>query len=248
MSYRGSSTIRNFVDDILFSKTDCDFGSGCEAHVGFMTAYIATEDVVLQAVEAAVAANPSYTLVVTGHSLGGAVATIAAASLRDAGYPCDLVSHCSHGVEAFLLIFHQYTYGSPRVFNSVGANYVTNQTGGNYRVTHYDDPVPKLPPILLSYHHISPEYWLGTGNSSTVDYPTANVTICPGITNVTCNAGTGGFDVTAHSYYFEDIDACAPSFAFKRDLSSRDGMSDEDLANLIDIDAKYAAALNSASS
>lgn len=73
----------------------------------------------MAAIAEAIKANPSYSLVVTGHSLGGAVATIAAATLRQYGYPCEL-----------------YTYGSPRVFNSVGAAFVSTQPGGNVRVTH----------------------------------------------------------------------------------------------------------------
>ena len=91
LSYRGSSSIRNFVDDILFSKTDCDFGDGCEAHAGFMAAFESTSDVVLPAIQDAVANYTGYTLIVTGHSLGGAVATIAAATIRDSGITAALV-------------------------------------------------------------------------------------------------------------------------------------------------------------
>jgi putative lipase involved disintegration of autophagic bodies len=43
------------------------------------------------AVDGARATYPSYKIVATGHSLGGALATLAAAELRKAGYTIDLV-------------------------------------------------------------------------------------------------------------------------------------------------------------
>lgn len=44
------------------------------------------------AVDGARAAYPNYAIVSTGHSLGGAIATLAAAGLRTAGYGVSLVS------------------------------------------------------------------------------------------------------------------------------------------------------------
>jgi thioesterase domain-containing protein len=45
-----------------------------------------------------VTANPGYTIVTTGHSLGAGIATFAAAELRQAGFAVDMVSksfaHC----------------------------------------------------------------------------------------------------------------------------------------------------------
>lgn len=87
-----------------------------------------------------------------GHSLGGAIADIAAAEVRNAGTVCDL-----------------YTYGAPRIADKNLSGYITTQgKGGNFRVTHFDDPVPRLPPLLLGYVHISPEYYIATGNEITV--------------------------------------------------------------------------------
>jgi hypothetical protein len=133
----------------------------------------------------------------TGHSLGAAVATIAGAYLRKNGFPCAI-----------------YTYGSPRVGNAAFANYVTAQSGGTYRITHLDDPVPVLPSLDLGYHHTSPEYWLSDGTSTTVNYAVSDIKICTGISSTSCNAGQSGVssDFTAHDYYFEYITVCAPDF------------------------------------
>ncbi len=113
-------------------------------------------------------------------------------------------------------------------------------------MTHFDDPVPRLPPLLFGYRHVSPEYWLNGGTSTTTDYTTSEVTVCTGTANVSCNAGTSGFDTTAHSYYFEEIAACAPDLGFKRDtIQAR--FTDVQLENLAEMDIQYAQALEAAS-
>ncbi|KAM0252792.1 hypothetical protein ACHAQJ_007580 [Trichoderma viride] len=204
LSVRGSNNLRNFITDVVFSFADCSFASGCEVHDGFNDAWNEISSAATAALSQAVAANPSFSVVTTGHSLGGAVATLAAATLRTQGFPIDI-----------------YTYGSPRVGNDVFANFVTAQDGGEYRVTHVDDPVPRLPPILFDYRHVSPEYWLSTGDDTTIDYTIAQIEVCTGIANTDCNAGTSGLDVTAHSNYLEAISGCAPSpLQFKRDDNS----------------------------
>ncbi|KAM0452197.1 hypothetical protein ACHAPV_008777 [Trichoderma viride] len=201
LSVRGSNNLRNFITDVVFGFTDCSFADGCEVHDGFNDAWNEIADAATAAISQAVAANPGFSIVTTGHSLGGAVATLAAATLRTQGYSIDI-----------------YTYGSPRVGNDVFANFVTAQPGGEFRVTHVDDPVPRLPPILFDYRHVSPEFWLSTGDSSTIDYTISQIEVCTGIANTDCNAGTSGLDVSAHSNYLEHISGCAPSpLQFKRD-------------------------------
>lgn len=168
------------------------------------------------AVAAAKTANPSYSIVFTGHSLGGAVSTVAAAYVREAGYAIDI-----------------YSYGSPRPGNKEFVAFVTDQAGAEYRVTHFDDPVPRLPPIILNYRHTSPEYWLSNGTANTTEYTASDIIVCEGYSNIACNAGTTGLDTDAHSYYFETISGCAPDgtpFKERRDSD----MSDEEVAAKLD--------------
>lgn len=141
-----------------------------------------------------------------------------------------------------------YTYGSPAVGNDKFADFVTAQPGAEYRVTHFDDPVPRLPPLFLGYRHTSPEYWLDDGNATTVDYTLSDITVCEGNANVSCNGGTGGFDTTAHNYYFEHTAGCgSDEVPFRRDAAL---MSDADLEarfgmfSALNLD--YAAALATA--
>lgn len=87
--------------------------------------------------------------VVTGHSLGGAVATLAAVHLRRSGVACDL-----------------YTYGAPRVGNDRFVAHVggePDRLGFTARVTNTRDIVAAVPSFgwpwaPRAYVHHFPEY------------------------------------------------------------------------------------------
>lgn len=206
-STRGSHNIRNFITDVLFAKRDCsEFTSGCKMHKGFSDSWNEIKDAATSAIKEAQSANPGYKLVITGHSLGGAVAALGGAYLRKAGIACDI-----------------YTFGAPRVGNDVFANFADGQSGGLFRMTHIDDPVPRLPPMIFSYRHSGPEYWLSNGGAMQDKYQPSDVKVCPGIAPIGCNAGTFGFDILAHLHYLTDTSDCAPvAIKWKRGESPSD--------------------------
>lgn len=174
----------------------------CWIHAGFSTGWSERRTVVLDAVTTALADNPSYSLVITGHSIGAGIATLAAAELRRMNYLVDT-----------------YTFGSPRVGNTAFASFVTDQApslGQNYRMTHLNDPVPQIPPSWIGYEHTSPEYWLSDGTDTTDDYQPSDVVVCEGLGNDDCNAGEGliPIDGTSHSHYLGLIDGCQGSLSW----------------------------------
>lgn len=79
-------------------------------------------------------------VVVTGHSLGGALATLCAQFLAGRGY----------GVAPV------YTFGSPRVGN---ADFAAAYTPTQFRLVNDDDPVPWLP-AGWGYRHVGEERWI----------------------------------------------------------------------------------------
>lgn len=79
--------------------------------------------------------DPTKPLVLCGHSLGGAVATVAAVDLSDAAYRCVLV-----------------TFGSPRALNWHSKNAFFRRNVPAYRVTNGADVVTMVPILLL--HHV----------------------------------------------------------------------------------------------
>lgn len=192
LSVRGSNNIRNFITDVIFAWRDCDFTAQCKLHTGFAQAWDEIKDASTKAIKAARAKNPNYKLVITGHSLGGAVATIGAAYLRRDGLAVDV-----------------YTFGSPRVGNDKFANWFSAQAGGQWRVTHENDPVPRLPPMFTGYRHVTPEYWLSGGKATKTDYTIGQVRVCQGISSIGCNAGTLIVDIFAHLYYLGETSACS---------------------------------------
>lgn len=205
VSIRGSHSIRNWLTDFEFIQESCSsLASGCKVHSGFAKAWSEISSPVLAAVKAAKAAYPAYKIVFTGHSLGAAVSSLGAAYARQQGYSVDIVN-----------------FGSPRVGNAAFATFVSNQAGNEYRVTHLDDPVPRLPPIIFGYAHTTPEYWLSDGTATTTAYAVGDIKVCDGITSLGCNAATLGLDINAHLYYLAPISACSPTgLAFKRDTAT----------------------------
>lgn len=207
LAFRGSYSVRNWVTDATFLPKNPDLCKGCYAETGFWDSWANVRDEILEQVKTAVSQNPDYELVVVGHSLGAAIATLAAADIRGrTEYPFPTL----------------YAYASPRVGNHALAQYITDQ-GRNYRFTHADDPVPKLPLLVMGYVHVSPEYWINAPDNVTVT--AGQVEVLHGEVNLNGNTGQGipGVpDLTAfhsHQWYFGPTDACkGPGLPFKRDL------------------------------
>ncbi|PYH48501.1 lipase family protein [Aspergillus saccharolyticus JOP 1030-1] len=191
VSFRGSSSIENWIADLDFIFTDASaICSGCEVHQGFWKAWSSVADTLTAEIQAAVTAYPDYSLVFTGHSLGGALATIGATVLRNAGYPVQL-----------------YSYGCPRVGNTALATYITNQgSGSNFRVTHLNDVVPRLPPRSVGYSQPSPEYWITSQTGVAVT--SSDIEIIQGVDSTAGNAGQAITSVLAHLWYFISIGTC----------------------------------------
>lgn len=64
---------------------------GCQVHAGFYKASLSARPVILAAVNKGLKNFPGYKVVATGHSLGGAVAALTTAHLRNLGLYVDLV-------------------------------------------------------------------------------------------------------------------------------------------------------------
>ena len=82
--------------------------------------------------------HPSAGIDVTGHSLGAALATFAAAAIKK-----------NFGFSRFTF----YTFGSPRVGNNVFSDYIFSlfPNGQYQRITHYNDVVPHIPPHFIGF-------------------------------------------------------------------------------------------------
>jgi triacylglycerol lipase len=87
------------------------------------------------------------------------------------------------------------------VGNRATAKFISNQ-GSNFRVTHLDDPVPRIP-LEPFYHHIMPEYWITSKND--VPVTAADIMYMP---NGRGDVGAFNIDFEAHHWYLNRIDIC----------------------------------------
>lgn len=184
VAYRGSQSIRNWFSNIRVGFVPVpEWCSGCEAHSGFLDSFKDEKGVVIDSVTKLKTSHPDYQLAVVGHSLGGAVATLAATEFRKLGFELSL-----------------FTYGAPRVGNEALSRFISD-SGANFRVTHLNDPVPRLPPLALGYRHIEPEYHIFRGDSP---IKAEDVKVFSGLVNFEGNTGFGGlvsFNTSAHRQY-----------------------------------------------
>ncbi|KAJ7253955.1 alpha/beta-hydrolase [Mycena rebaudengoi] len=151
--FRGTVTPANFVTDALGALVGWDTTpgnvtapAGTKVHFGFQKAWATISAKTLTTVAAELGAHPGYSIVVTGHSLGGALAALAGITLQML-HPATLVRF--------------YTYGQPRTGNAAFATWVNTLIGPqrSFRVVHSNDGVPTMAPEMLGYMHHSTEYW-----------------------------------------------------------------------------------------
>ncbi|KAF7431127.1 hypothetical protein PC9H_006847 [Pleurotus ostreatus] len=148
-------------------------GDSVKVHDGFQKTFERTADGVLSGVQRGLAANNVNKVVVTGHSLGAAIAVMDAMMLKEI---------LGSSVEITTTVF-----GLPRGGNEEWANFVDQTLGSSLtHVTNQDDPVPILPPRLIGYQHPQGEIHINAvdGNGDATD-----IVACPGQENENCSEG-----------------------------------------------------------
>ena len=78
VSFRGSSNIQNWITNLNTGLTNYPKCSGCQVHQGFFAAWGLAKSIVLTNIQNLRAVHRDAPIYVTGHSLGGALATLAA--------------------------------------------------------------------------------------------------------------------------------------------------------------------------
>jgi predicted lipase len=128
------------LDSTLFPG----LSSSILVHQGFANEQAKTAQTILAAVLTLLSQHSASSVVVTGHSLGAALA------LLDLVY---LPLHVPAGTRVKAI-----TYGMPRVGNAAFANYVDATLNGDLtHINNREDPIPIVPGRLLGYVHPSGE-------------------------------------------------------------------------------------------
>ena len=159
VAFRGSSNIANWISNLVFAKTPYALcNNQCSVHTGFYDLWKGLRADMINAVRGLATVYPTAALVVTGHSLGGAVSLHAALDLK-----ASLPSIKEH---------HFYNFGEPRVGDEAFAKYAAGAlpNGRQFRVVHKADPVPHLPPMALGFRHAPREiFYNNDGSTSYVE-------------------------------------------------------------------------------
>ncbi|ORZ30584.1 Alpha/Beta hydrolase protein [Catenaria anguillulae PL171] len=153
VSFRGTSNEQNEADNMDLSLTPWPFAAPSNArsmqvHRGFTRVYGAVRDQTLAAVRDLTRANPGHRVVFTGHSLGGALATMAAV---------DVVASSILQARQMGLV----TFGAPRVGDRAFAQFTS---GAGFRcierVVNANDFIAHIPARAAGYQHISGERYI----------------------------------------------------------------------------------------
>ncbi|KAA1470189.1 alpha/beta-hydrolase [Dentipellis sp. KUC8613] len=197
VALRGSSDAVDFWTDAQvlledFTSPGTTPPAGTSAHTGFLNAWNSVAAQVISTVKSQLSSHSGYTIVTTGHSLGGALSSLAGITLKQ-NFPSSPI--------------RMYTYGQPRTGNDNYAFWVNDQFGANaFRAVHTTDGVPTIIPTSVGYRHHGVEYWQNP------DPPSASTTkeCAADGEDPTCSASvpSQGIDL-AHTIYF-DILATTP--------------------------------------
>lgn len=156
--FRGSESLQNWIDDLSVELTTYPAPgcSNCNVHQGFYQAEQSCFQNVASQVKSLRAKYPSYQIVVTGHSLGAALSVLVSADLINGG----------------IGNVRMFNFGSPRVFDTNGANYYNSLIKDRNRVTHHKDMVPHSPMHERFTHHSGE--WYEPDNTVTLNACTGN--------------------------------------------------------------------------
>lgn len=152
-SFRGSSNIQNWLENVQFNKISPYSNSSIKVESGFYKAYNYIKDDIFDNLIILSDKYETSNVIITGHSSGGAMATLMSYDLA---------------TEYKFLDFRiqiAFTFGSPRVGNSEFSKSFHLNVPSSYRVTHYYDMVPHVPQEFVSYEHVPSEIWYNENNS-----------------------------------------------------------------------------------
>lgn len=157
--FRGSHTIVNWLFNLYAVMTTIPWRRTCfglaqpTVHEGFLLSYESVSEEIVSHVSYLVQKNPDYKIVVVGHSLGGALATICAMELNE--------------MLSFSKNIRLVSYASPRVGNEEFVELVAKHFPDPYnrvRVTNGNDIVSHIPPYVMGFHQSAREIFIPPGS------------------------------------------------------------------------------------
>lgn len=133
LAFRGSSTSMDWVHDFIAQQTEfTPIENAGNTHKGFTDIYLSLREQIFQLLALI---PPELPLFITGHSLGGALATLAAVDIA------------TNTIFSSPIV---YTFGAPRVGDPSFVKYYNYTVPIHWRIQNKYDIVPHLPTLV--YH------------------------------------------------------------------------------------------------
>ncbi|KAJ9065373.1 hypothetical protein DSO57_1020226 [Entomophthora muscae] len=151
--FRGSVYLENWIQDSKTNMVSVLYAQNTKIHQGFKEAIDALMPLVIEPFKYTLTKYPNYQTVITGHSLGAALATLAASELfRNNILPWERMS--------------LFTYGEPRSGNLAFARWINSQHTTITRVVNENDVVPHMDVAKDGYVHHSTEVYIHNGRAT----------------------------------------------------------------------------------
>ena len=190
-------SLKNWITNLSVFTVPYEGCADCRVHSGFKNTYLEVRWQVLGLVYEISRLFPTAKLSITGHSLGGALATHMILDLSinqfyeipNASGQSMIISQnpdyetpetlalsqtlLSTGLLkkiTYPVLGPQYTFGAPRLGNAKFSEFFRTNIGatGVFRLTHYRDPVPHVPPLAFLFTHPTREIFYSK-NGQTYD-------------------------------------------------------------------------------
>ncbi|MBO9130939.1 lipase family protein [Bacillus sp. 165] len=141
VAFRGTQSDPDWIADSLITQREYPYTANSgNVHSGFLSIYETCRDTIM---EALVKLPSNKTLLVTGHSLGGALAVLHMLDAR---------------VNTSFNNYIMYSFAGPKVGDLAFKNYYNLQVANSYRFVNLFDVVPLLPPRKISLEKIEREW------------------------------------------------------------------------------------------
>lgn len=168
IAFRGTEQVRwkDLRTDLMLAPAGLnpermggDFKEEVQVHSGFLNAYDSVRNRLLSFIKTSISfkegeedKTSKWHIYVTGHSLGGALATLLALELSS-----------SQMAKSGRINVTMYNFGSPRVGNKRFAEEYNKKVKDSWRVVNHRDIIPSVP-RLMGYCHVAQPVYLTAGD------------------------------------------------------------------------------------
>ncbi|KAJ2272250.1 hypothetical protein EV176_003723 [Coemansia sp. RSA 451] len=162
IAFQGTGEMSQWADNINIAQAPWPAEiPESRVHSGFLRGYTSVQDQVMSNLKSLASQYPDYSIVIVGHSLGGARAALCLLDL-------------SVKMPELLSRTYLYTQGQPRTGNKQFADAIDALSVPTYRGVYEYDMATRLPLTTMGYHHHSTEAWYHSNDTLLCIQPNAD--------------------------------------------------------------------------